>query len=737
VRTTNRGARAAVTVAAATVLAVMATACTDDDGEAGGPVGGGIAAPDLQLASSLQPIESCEGLSAWLRDEVAPRVTEYGLGPGDGFVVMEDLGVAGEAEMRAAAPDAAAEGSTAAAQPAPGGDDAAYSGTNVQVAGVDEPDIVKTDGERIVAVAGGRLHLVSVAQGREVSAVDLPADLGITDLVLAGDRAILIGTSWAAVPLAEDTPSGAVPEVAERLGIAPTTASTVVAEVDIAGDALALGDSFSLDGTYVSARMTDDVVRLVLRTSPADALPFVSPANATEGAVEAAREHNRQVVAEAAPEDLLPRWHRIGADGAPADEGALLGCEDVHAPNTFAGFAMVAVASIDIGDGLAAGVTDPGATAVLATGDTVYASPEHLYVAAPEWVEPRTLEPGDLPPAVEQPGTDIHRFDITDPARAVYDMSGHVDGSLLGQFALDEHDGNLRVATTTGFSWAGAGEDVPESESHVVVLAPGDGALERVGEVGGLGPGEDIHSVRFLGDVGYVVTFERTDPLYTLDLADPAAPRVAGELEIPGYSAYLHPVADGWLLGVGQDATEDGRTTGTQVSLFDVRDPAAPTRVAQVAFPGAGSAAESDHRAFLWWADAGLAAIPLSTWMPECFDGLVGLTVDTEAATLAERGRVSHPGEPCGFAIDRPVPLPEPVPLPIEPGPGGGSDSSTGSPGTAIAPGEPPPDGRPVAVPAPIQRALVVGDRLWTLSDQGMASSDLATLTDTVFVPFG
>jgi hypothetical protein len=730
VRTTNKGARAAVTVAAATVLAVMATACTDDGGEAGGPAGGGVAAPDLQLASSLQPIESCEGLSAWLRDEVAPRVTEYGLGAGGGVVIMEDLGAAGDAEMRAA-PDAsvttAAESTTAAAQPAPSGDDGTYSGTNVQVAGVDEPDIVKTDGQRILAVAGGRLHLVSVAQGREVAAVDLPADLGITDLLLASDRAFLIGTSWAAVPFADDTPSDDIPE--ERLDIAPTTASTVVAEVDIAGDALTLGDTFSLDGTYVSARMTDDVVRLVLRTSPADALPFVSPANGTEGALDAAREHNRQVVAEAVPEDLLPRWHRLGADGAPADEGALLGCEDVHAPNTFAGFAMVAVASIDIGDGLAAGVTDPGATAVLATGDTVYASPEHLYVAAPAWVEPQPLEPRELPPVVEQPGTDIHRFDITDPARAVYDMSGHVDGSLLGQFALDEHDGHLRVATTTGFSWAGEGEDAPESESHVVVLAPGDGALERVGEVGGLGPGEDIHSVRFLGDIGYVVTFERTDPLYTLDLAEPAAPRVAGELEIPGYSAYLHPVADGWLLGVGQDATTDGQTTGTQVSLFDVRDPAAPTRVAQVAFPGAGSVAESDHRAFLWWADAGLAAIPLSTFAPDCFDGLVGLTVDLEAATLAERGRVSHPGDPCGFVFERPVPLPEPVPLPIEPG--------AGDSGTAIAPGEPPPDGRPVALPAPIQRSLVIGDRLWTLSDQGMATSDLATLTDTVFVPFG
>jgi Beta propeller domain len=735
VRTTTRGARAAVAAAAAAVLAMTATACTDEGGEADGPARGGIAAPDLQLASSLQPIESCEGLSGWLRDEVAPRVTEYGLVPADRFAVIDDLAAAGDAEIRAA-PDAAvattAEEATAA-QPASGGDDAAYSGTNVQVAGVDEPDIVKTDGERILAVAGGRVHLVSVAEGREVAAVDLPADLGITDLLLAGDRAVLIGSSWAAVPFADDAPSGAIPEDGVRPDIAPTAASTVVAEVDIAGDALTLGDTFSLDGTYVSARMTDDVVRLVLRTSPADALPFVTPANGTDGAVDAAREHNRQVVEDAVPEDLLPRWHRLGADGVPAEEGALLGCEDVQAPNTFAGFAMVAVASIDIGDGLAAGITDPGATAVLASGDTVYASPEHLYVAAPAWVEPQPLEPRDLPPVVESPGTDIHRFDITDPARAVYDMSGHVDGSLLGQFALDEHDGHLRVATTTGFSWAGEGEDVPESESHVVVFAPGDGALERVGEVGGLGPGEDIQSVRFLGDIGYVVTFERTDPLYTLDLADPAAPRVAGELEIPGYSAYLHPVADGWLLGVGQDATADGRTTGTQVSLFDVRDPAAPNRVAQVGFPGAGSAAESDHRAFLWWADAGLAAIPLSVYESECFDGLVGLTVDIEAATLTERGRVTHPGEPCGFVIERPVPLPEPVPLPVEPG-AGDSGSSSASSG-AIAPGEVPP-GEEVAAPAPIQRALVIGDRLWTLSEQGMATSDLASLTDTVFVPF-
>ena len=739
VRRTNRRARVAVAVAAATAMAMAVSACTDEGGEAGRGPGGGVAAPDLQLASSLQPIESCDDLSGWLRDEVAPRVTEYGLASGGAYAIDLQEEAASGAEMRAA-PEAmaAADSATPAAPPAPSAD-GTYSGTNVQVAGVDEPDIVKTDGERILAIAGGKLHLVSVAEGREVGAVELPGDLGITDLLLAGDRALVVGSSWTAVPFAEDTPGGAIPDDGGQPRIiGPSVATTVVAEVDIAGDGLTLGDTFTLDGSYVSARMTDDVVRLVLRSSPADALPFVSPANGTDGAIAAARDHNQQVVEEVAPEDVLPRWHQLGVDGAPTDEGPLLGCEDVQAPNTFAGFAMVAVASIDIGDGLAAGVTDPGATAVLAEGGTVYASPEHLFVAAPAWTEPQPVPPAadiDVAPQVTQPGTDIHRFDITDPTRAVYDMSGHVDGTLLGQFALDEHDGHLRVATTTGFSWAGEGEDVPPSESHVEVLAPGDGALERVGQVGGLGPGEEIHSVRFLGDLGYVVTFERTDPLYTLDLTDPAAPRVAGELEIPGYSAYLHPVGDGWLLGVGQDATGEGRTTGTQVSLFDVRDPAAPTRVTQVAFPGASSTAESDHRAFLWWTDAGLAALPLSVCSDASFDGLVGLTVDTAAGSLAERGRVTHPGAPCGFGIGDPVPLPEPVPLPIEPG-AGDSGVSSGPAGTAIAPGEPPPDGRPVAAPAPIQRSLVIGDRLWTVSEAGMASSDLATLGDTQFVPF-
>ena len=126
----------------------------------------------------------------------------------------------------------------------------------------------------------------------------------------------------------------------------------------------------------------------------------------------------------------------------------------------------------------------------------------------------------------------------------------------------------------------------------------------------GLGKGERIYAVRFLGDRGYVVTFRQVDPLYTLDLRDPERPRVR-RAEGHRLSSYLHPVSDTLLLGIGQDATEQGRTLGTQVSLFDVSDPAPPRLVgARVARPGA-SAAEQDHHAFLWWrarAPGGLAA---------------------------------------------------------------------------------------------------------------------------------
>jgi hypothetical protein len=149
-----------------------------------------------------------------------------------------------------------------------------------------------------------------------------------------------------------------------------------------------------------------------------------------------------------------------------------------------------------------------------------------------------------------------------------------------------------------------------QSESFVTVLRQSGDRLVQTGRVGGLGRDETIRAVRFMGRLGYVVTFRQTDPLYTLDLADPAAPRVTGELKIPGYSAYLHPVGEGMLLGVGQDADSQGMQLGLQMSLFDVSDVAAPRRVAQVRLPGTWSDAEGDHHAFTF--AGGLALVPFS-----------------------------------------------------------------------------------------------------------------------------
>jgi uncharacterized secreted protein with C-terminal beta-propeller domain len=242
--------------------------------------------------------------------------------------------------------------------------------------------------------------------------------------------------------------------------------------------------------------------------------------------------------------------------------------------------------------------------------------------------------------------SDIHKFDISNVRVTRYEASGVVEGYLLNQFAMDEYEGRLRVASTTQPNWWGSGF---ESESLVTVLEQNSGELNQVGVVDGLGKTEQIYSVRFVGDMAYVVTFRQTDPLYTVDLSDPSNPTVAGELKILGYSAYLHPIADGLLMGIGQDASAEGRVEGTQVSVFDVSDPADPKRVDQITLSkGSNSEVEYDHHAFLFWQPTGLAMVPIQQWWYDedsesAFLGAVGFEVN-EGGDLREVQRVAHPG---------------------------------------------------------------------------------------------
>jgi uncharacterized secreted protein with C-terminal beta-propeller domain len=197
----------------------------------------------------------------------------------------------------------------------------------------------------------------------------------------------------------------------------------------------------------------------------------------------------------------------------------------------------------------------------------------------------------------------------------------------------------------------------------VTTLATAGDRLTKIARVGGLGRGEQIYAVRFIGDIGYVVTFRQVDPLYIVDLSDPADPRVAGELKIPGYSAYLHPVGDGLLLGIGQDADSSGRTTGLQASLFDVSDPANPVRIDSEGFgTGATSEVEYDHHAFSFFSGDSLAVLPIDSYtygagVNSEFHGAVGLRVTPGGADALGRVAKVSRGRSYEDAIRRSLEL--------------------------------------------------------------------------------
>lgn len=204
--------------------------------------------------------------------------------------------------------------------------------------------------------------------------------------------------------------------------------------------------------------------------------------------------------------------------------------------------------------------------AVLGAGDNVYCTTETLYATSNDYST--FYSTGDL--AIEIFGydtinTQIYKFDIRN-YDIVYMGDTAIPGTALNQFSMDEYNGYLRIATTSG-SWG----DSLTNQLYVL-----DENLQTVGKIEGIAQGESIQSVRFSGDTGYIVTFEQTDPLFVVDLSDPANPVIKGELKIPGFSSYLHPVGDGLVLGIGFDGTESGTNGGLKISLFDVSDPENP-----------------------------------------------------------------------------------------------------------------------------------------------------------------
>lgn len=472
----------------------------------------------------------------------------------------------------------------AAAQPASGEKSGApapeHSETNVQVEGVDEADIVKSDGDYIYAISGNDVFIVKARPAEQAGVV---ARIGVTDGERGGDLSemFVFEKKLAVIGASEYGPvrMGGVKEHGGRrafvsvYGLQDPTRPVLLRTVEY-------------EGYYSTARMLDGNVHVVLTTTPYEVLDEKDPR----------------------PPDIIPVYRDTRPEERTGPFEPAVGWDEIDAvdPKGFTSFLSVVSISLDDGS------RKMEKRVIAGRSDDVYASPENLYVAAGE----RDYYFGwrDVPRDFEE-STTVYKFKFDGPS-VRYQSAGSVPGTILNQFSMDESGGNFRIATTRGQV---RGES-PDSTNNVYVLGPD---MEIAGRLEGLAPGEKIYSARFMGDRGYLVTFKKVDPLFVLDLSNPAAPVVLGQLKIPGYSDYLHPYDENHIIGVGKNAAEPTAEEargmnfawyqGMKIAIFDVSDVANPKEMHKVEIGdrGTDSYALQDHKAFLFDRARNLMVLPV------------------------------------------------------------------------------------------------------------------------------
>jgi uncharacterized secreted protein with C-terminal beta-propeller domain len=400
--------------------------------------------------------------------------------------------------------------------------------------------------------------------------------------------------------------------------------------------------TLTIDGDVLDARLVGTQVRVATASSPDVDAP--SPVYTPDGRIsKQSKDELRAAVVKTNVDDWVPTYALQDGAGAEVSKGRLVECANLARPETFSGLDTVALSSFDMGSALQSRKT----VGVIAGGQQIYATDRSTYVSTSDWGRDSSAAK-----------TSLHKF-VTAPSGAnAYKGSGEVPGTLLNQYAMSEYQGVLRVASTVSErrGWVNSRQT---TEGLVTTLHEQGGALRQLGQVGGLGrqDNESIKAVRFIEQRGYIVTFRQTDPLYVLDLRDAAAPKVVGELKIPGYSGYLHPIDENLLLGVGQSGLDSGPQTtdidpsppvrggqvGVQFSLFDISDPASPRRIDTQTYGGGAAAAEFDPKAFLYWQPRNLIIAPTNLHGDYrgrgAFSGLVLLRANADG--LKELGRLA------------------------------------------------------------------------------------------------
>jgi uncharacterized secreted protein with C-terminal beta-propeller domain len=596
-------------VAAAAVLIVGVAVALPRGGDPGTPSGGG------GTALALKPFNTCDTVLEYFKDQAPEYLIERARG---GVATTTE---AGAPERTTAVPKQGRAADSSGTTAESSGTPPEHSTTNVQEAGVDEPDIVKTDGNRIVAVAQARVHLVGLDGGKMTLRKVLP-DTMVRNVFLSGERVLVFSAE-----MAQNSEPG--------LAWAGQQAVLTMYDISNLSDPKRIA-RLTVDGDVLDARLVGTQVRVVTASSPDVDAP--SPVFTPDGGIaQKSKDELRAAVANTNVDDWVPTYTLQDGVGTEVGKGRLVECANLARPETFSGLDTVAVSSFDMGSALQSRKT----VGVIAGGQQIYATDKSTYVSTTDWS-------ADGSPAK----TSLHKFVTAPSGASTYKGSGEVPGTLLNQYALSEYDGVLRVASTVSErrGWTNSRQI---TEGLVTTFSEQGGALRQLGQVGGLGrqDNESIRAVRFIEERGYVVTFRQTDPLYVLDLRDAAAPKVVGELKIPGYSGYLHPIGANLLLGVGQSGLEPGsssaqtrpRQIGVQFSLFDISDPASPRRIDTQTYGGGTAAAEFDPKAFLYWQPRDLIIAPTNLHGDYrgrgAFSGLVLLRANADG--LKELGRLA------------------------------------------------------------------------------------------------
>ena len=466
------------------------------------------------------------------------------------------------------------------------GDDGStdYSTTNVQVEGVDEPDIVKTDGIYLYALSDQNLYILKaypVNDANILSKISIKEDVYISEFFVNDDYLIVFGSSYNYPILyggyidSDEKTGDVIPEEESW-----EVSSSVIKIYDISEkENPELVKDIEIDGTYFDSRMIGDYIYVV----------------SSEHSYYIYRHYEGNY-------SLNVPEITIDNDTKKIPYDQIYYADSPEIVDT-----MTHVIAINLND-----MEINEKSFLIGISENMYMSENNIYLVYTKY-EYDTDPLIGLPYTSYEETTVIHKIQV-DNGDIGYVSNGEVPGHVLNQFSMDEHNNFFRLATTKGFSW----DETNPSKNNIYIL---DENLKRISAIEGIAEGEQIYSSRFIGDKAYLVTFKNTDPFYTIDLSDPYDPKILGYLKIPGYSNYLHPYDENHIIGIGKDTVETNDTNfawyqGLKIALFDVSDFENPKEIDKMIIGdrGTDSPALYDHKAFLFDREKELLVLPISLY---------------------------------------------------------------------------------------------------------------------------